>query len=158
MNCTKNFTRTQTAFLLALRMCIGWHFLYEGIVKVINPKWTSLAYLSDSQGWFATPFRAIASNQSLLDAVNLANEWGLILVGFGLVAGCFTRVAIAGAIGMLSLYYLSHPPFVGSEYILPREGSYLWIDKNLVEIAALAVLYVFPTWRTFGVDRFLFKK
>ena len=156
MNCTKTYTKAQTAFLLALRMSIGWHFLYEGIVKVINPKWTSLAYLSDSQGWFAAPFRSIASNRGLLDAVNLINEWGLILVGFGIIAGCFTRVALAGAMSMLVLYYLSHPPFVGSEYILPREGSYLWIDKNLVEIAALAVLYVFPTWHIFGLDKYIF--
>jgi thiosulfate dehydrogenase [quinone] large subunit len=139
-------------------MSIGWHFFYEGVVKVINPKWTSLAYLSDSQGWFSEPFRAIASNQNLLDTVNIINEWGLILVGFGLIAGCFTRFAIAGAIGMLTLYYLSHPPFVGSEYILPREGSYLWIDKNLVEIAALTVLYVFPTWHVFGLDRYIFNR
>lgn len=158
MNCTKTYTGLQTTFLLALRMSIGWHFLYEGIVKVINPKWTSLAYLSDSQGWFATAFRAIAADQTLLDTVNFINEWGLILVGVGLIAGCFTRLAIAGAISMLSLYYLSHPPFVGSEYILPREGSYLWIDKNLVEIAALAVLYVFPTWKIFGLDKYLCKK
>ena len=35
--------------LVTLRVLIGWHFLYEGISKVINPYWSSAAYLLDSK-------------------------------------------------------------------------------------------------------------
>ena len=38
---------------------------------------------------------------------------------------------------------------------MPFEGSYLWIDKNLVEFAALGLLMVFPTSRIIGFDRML---
>jgi thiosulfate dehydrogenase [quinone] large subunit len=150
-------TKSQTFWLVALRMAIGWHFLYEGIVKVLNPKWTSLGYLMDSQGWFASLFQSMASNASVLGVINFMNEWGLILIGLGLIAGCFARLASVGGILLLLLYYLSHPPFVGSEdlFMLPREGAYLWIDRNLIEIVALALLYVFPTSHLFGLDGYI---
>ncbi len=153
----ENYSKTQTFWLVALRMLIGWHFLYEGVVKILNPKWTSMAYLSDSQGWFASIFQSMANNQGVLNTVNFMNEWGLVLIGLGLILGCLTRVATIGGIVLLAFYYLSHPPFIGAEYMLPREGSYLWIDKNLIELAALAVMYVFPTSRVFGLDGYIFK-
>ena len=48
-------------------------------------------------------------------------------------------------IALLSFYYLSHPPFVGANYVLPNEGSYLYVNKTLIEIFSLAVVLVFPT-------------
>ena len=33
---TPDYTNTQLTALVILRILIGWHFLYEGIVKVIN--------------------------------------------------------------------------------------------------------------------------
>lgn len=152
-----SYSKLQTFWLVALRMVIGWHFLYEGIVKVLNPKWTSLGYLMDSQGWFASFFQSAANNESALSVINFLNEWGLVLIGLGLIAGCFTRFAAAGGILLLLLYYLSHPPFIGSEnfFMLPREGAYLWIDRNIIEITALALLCVFPTSRIFGLDGYI---
>jgi thiosulfate dehydrogenase [quinone] large subunit len=154
-----SYSKLQTFWLVALRMLIGWHFLYEGIVKILNPKWTSLGYLMDSQGWFASVFQSLASNENALAIVNYLNEWGLVLIGLGLIFGCFTYIASIGGILILCLYYFSHPPFIGSEdlFMMPREGSYLWIDRNLIEIAALAVLCVFPTSKIFGLDGYIFK-
>jgi thiosulfate dehydrogenase [quinone] large subunit len=40
---------------------------------------------------------------------------------------------------------------------MPFEGSYFWIDKNVIELAALGVLYVFPSARVIGIDRFLIR-
>ncbi|MCD8265478.1 MAG: hypothetical protein LUD02_16080 [Tannerellaceae bacterium] len=56
------------------------------------------------------------------------------------------------------MYYLSHPSFIGANYLMPFEGSYLWINKNLVELAALGVLLVYPTSHVLGLDRWLVKK
>jgi thiosulfate dehydrogenase [quinone] large subunit len=153
------YSKLQTFWLVALRMLTGWHFLYEGLAKVIHPKWTSLGYLMDSQGWFAPLFRSMAGNPNALETVNFLNEWGLVLVGLSLILGCLTRVGCVGGILLLSFYYLSHPPFIGSEnlFMLPREGSYMWIDRNLIEIAALGMLYVFPTSKIFGLDGCIFK-
>ncbi|MDR3184318.1 MAG: DoxX family membrane protein [Prevotellaceae bacterium] len=153
------YSKLQACCLVALRLLIGWHFLYEGLVKVMHPRWTSLGYLMDSQGWFAPLFHSMASRPNTLAAVNFLNEWGLVLIGLSLILGCLTRAGCVGGMLLLLFYYLSHPPFIGSEnlFILPREGAYLWIDRNVIEIAALALLYVFPTSNVFGLDGYILR-
>lgn len=153
-----NYSSSQTFWLVTLRILIGWHFLYEGLIKVFNAQWTSYGYLIDSKGWLSSFFLNMASNPQLLDFINIANKWGLVLIGLGLIAGCLTRIASVAGIVLLAFYYLSHPPFIGATYMMPSEGSYLWIDKNLIEIAALAVVLVFPTSYVFGLDKYLCKR
>ena len=151
------YTKFQTFWLVALRMLVGWHFLYEGLAKILNPKWTSMGYLIDAQGWFSSLFHAMANSQSLVTGIDLLNEWGLLLVGLGLITGCLTRIACIGGIALIGLYTLSHPHFIGVEYMMPFEGSYFLIDKNLVELGALAVLCVFPTSMIYGLDGIISK-
>ncbi len=68
--------------------------------------------------------------------------WGLTAIGLGLILGCFTRLAAASGLVVILLFYLCNPPFVGYFYSIPTEGSYLVVNKNLVEAAALAVVLV----------------
>ncbi|MCK4856067.1 MAG: DoxX subfamily, partial [Bacteroidales bacterium] len=57
---------------------------------------------------------------------------------------------------LLGFYYLSHPPFLNLEYVLPSEGSYLIVNKTLIEMISLWVLWLFPTGRIMGIDRIIF--
>lgn len=148
----------QATWLVLLRVAIGWHFLYEGLVKVFNPSWSPLGYLMDSKGIFAPLFTAMASNPTVLGAVDFLNQWGLVLIGLGLILGVFTRWATAAGMLLLVFYYLSHPPFPGLNYALPSEGSYFFIDKVFIEFLALGVLLRFPTGRIIGIDRLIFGK
>jgi len=84
--------------------------------------------------------------------------WGLLLIGLGLMLGLFTRLSVICGIVLLSFYFLSHPPLAGIQYIIPQEGSYLLVNKTLIEIIALCVLLVFPTGQIAGIDRFFRKK
>jgi thiosulfate dehydrogenase [quinone] large subunit len=153
----QGLTGTQQFFLVALRIAIGWHFLYEGLVKLFTSSWTSSGYLMDSKGFMAPLFKGIAGNPHLLNFVDHLNEWGLILIGAGLILGLFTRVsAIAGMI-LLALYYLSHPPLVIFNYALPSEGSYFIVDKIMIEFIALGVIYSFRTEWITGLDRLIFR-
>jgi len=152
------YSNLQLFWLVALRVLIGWHFLYEGLVKVINPNWSSAGYLMDSQGLLAGFFQSMATNQTVLSVVDFMNMWGLVAVGLGLILGCFSRIALSGGIVLLLFYYLSHPPFVGLKYGLPMEGSYLIVNKNLIEMAALIVLLLFPTSKIVGIDRLIFRR
>jgi len=140
-----DYTLGQTAFLVTLRTLIGWHFLYEGLVKLTNPDWSSASYLLDSKGFLSGFFHSLTYNPSVLQTVDFLNKWGLVLIGLGLILGLFTRLSIISGIVLLALYYLSHPPFPGLTFSVPAEGSYLIINKTLIELAALLVLYVFPT-------------
>jgi len=151
---SSSYSAAQTWALVILRVLIGWHLLYEGVVKLWNPGWSAGGYLMDSQGYFAKYFYKLASNPDLLAVADFLNIWGLIAVGLALVLGIFTRTALVGGIVLLGLYYLSHPPLIGVKYAMPSEGSYLFVNKNLIEIAAMAVLLVFPASREVGLYRF----
>lgn len=106
----------------------------------------------DSKGLFEGLFHKLAGN------ANALNVWGLILIGAGLIVGLFTRTAIISGMVLLAFYYLSHPAIIGVSYAIPSEGSYLWINKTLIELFALWVILLFPTWKSVGLDRFVFKK
>ena len=153
---TPNYSGTQLTFLTILRVLIGWHFLYEGLTKLINPDWSSFGFLMDSKWIFAGFFKALTYNQEVLHFIDFLNVWGLILIGLALILGILTRPAIISGIVLLGFYYLSHPPLIGITYAVPMEGKYLWVNKNLIELFALAVLYVFPSERITGIDRWLF--
>jgi thiosulfate dehydrogenase [quinone] large subunit len=143
----------QLATIVVLRVLIGWHFLYEGLSKLANPAWSAAGYLRQSRGPFAGLFRSLAADPSVLANVNFLNKWGLTLIGLGLIVGCFTRAAAASGILVVLLFYLCNPPFVGYYYSIPAEGSYLIVNKNLVEVAALAVVFTTGTGRVLGLDR-----
>jgi len=154
---SNSYSTAQLWALVLLRIAIGWHFLYEGLVKLMNPDWSSLGYLMDSRGLFQGMFHSMASNPGMLNVVDFMNTWGLLLIGAGLLVGLFSRVASIAGMLLLFFYYLSHPAIIGAAYAIPSEGSYLWINKNLIELLALWVLYLFPTGTIIGMDRLVSK-
>jgi thiosulfate dehydrogenase [quinone] large subunit len=52
---------------------------------------------------------------------------------------------------------MSHPALVSVNYAMPMEGTYLIVNKTLIEIFAMAVLFVFPSGHVAGLDRFVSK-
>ena len=154
----KPYTDFQTTALVVLRVLIGWHFLYEGLAKLGNPYWTSAGYLAESKWWFSGIFISMATHEPVLAVVDFINSWGLVVIGLGLMLGCLTRAATIAAIVLLALYYIAAPPFAGYTYAMPAEGSYLVVNKVLIELAAVVVLLAFPTGMLFGLDRLIFRK
>ena len=158
-----SLSRTHQTALVLLRTLIGWHFLYEGLVKLVWPAWTragaplgrfsSAGYLRSSTGPLADVFRGFA-DASWLPWLDLLMAWSLLLVGLGLMLGLFTQVACAGALALLALFYLSWLPTRGVSEP-GTEGNYLLVNKNLVEAAAVFVVLVFRTGRIAGLDLLL---
>ena len=148
----------QTGAMVALRLLIGWHFLYEGLSKLLNQYWTSAGYLAESQWLFKGLFVAIAASPAAVTVVDYLNVWGQILIGVGLMFGLFTRWSAVAGIVLLAFYYLAAPPFAGYTYPIPAEGSYLIVNKVLIELAALVVILAYPTEQTFGLDHFLLRR
>jgi uncharacterized membrane protein YphA (DoxX/SURF4 family) len=143
----------QEAFLVLLRMGIGWHLLYEGLVKLLNPAWTSAPFLAESRWLFSGAFHWTAAHPAVLSVVDFLNVWGLVLIGLALMLGAFSRFAAVSGIVLLSLYYVASPPLVGLPTNGTAEGSYLIVNKNLVEILALCVVAIFPARGFFGLER-----
>ncbi len=147
-----NNSKWQITFLVALRMLIGWHFLYEGIHKLLHPQWSSLGYLEEAQGILSGLAHWIISNANVLNTVDFLNTWGLTAIGLGLILGLFTRIASFAGATLLMLYYLMNPPFIGMDLSGPMEGNYLLINKTLIEAITLLLLAVFPAVQRFGLD------
>ena len=153
-----DYSNVQLFWLVSLRVLIGWHFLYEGLAKLINPNWSSVGYLLDSEGFLKEFYISLASNPTTLGVIDFLNVWGLILIGLGLILGLLTRLSTVAGVLLLALYYFSHPPCVGFKYALPMEGSYLIVNKILIEMVAMALLFVFPTGKRIGIDRLICRK
>ena len=109
-------SEAQLSWLVILRIFIGWHFLYKGLVKLLNPNWTAATYLMDSKGWFGPLFVRMAGNPGLMNVVDFLNEWALVLIGAGLLLGMFSRLSSIGGMILLLLYTLSHPALIGVNY------------------------------------------
>jgi thiosulfate dehydrogenase [quinone] large subunit len=137
--------------ITVLRVFVGWHFLYEGLAKLTSPSWSAAGYMRQARGPFADLFRS----PNLLANADLITMWGLTLVGLCLMLGLFTRLASLGGVAFLLLFYLCNPPFVGYFYSIPTEGSYLVVNKNLVELCALVVIFATGSGRFAGLDRIL---
>jgi len=117
--------------MLALRITLGWYFLYAGFSKIIAPAWSAEKYLTAATtfkgfyAWLATP--------TMLSITNFVNEWGLLLIGLCLVLGVFIKWAgPAGAIMMILYYFpVLTFPTVGHGYI---------VDEHLIYAAGLLLL------------------
>ena len=151
---TQKLTAVQGYTLILLRILIGWHFLYEGVIKAYNPSWTSKGYLLSAS--ILKPFFAWLASDSMVSTVDTLNIIGLIAVGASLLIGVKVRWGCIGGMLLLALYYLAHPPFPGLPQG-PAEGSYWVVNKNLIEMAALFVIYQFPLTTVFGFEQLFVK-
>ena len=132
--------RMRVAPLVLLRMLIGWHFLYEGWSKITDPSWTSAGYLKGSTGPLAGLFLAIGGNTNAVAVTDFLNMFGLTAIGLALMLGVAIRPAAWGGVALLSLYYLAYPPLFSPFGSVGAEGAYLLVNKNLVELFALAAI------------------
>lgn len=154
---TSQLTSPQQWGLIVLRIIIGWHLLYEGIVKLMDPAWSAESYLANTRGFLSGIFHAMASHPAVIDAVNFLNVWGLILIGLGLFLGFCARMSVYSGILLLFFYYIAYPPFHSYNFGVPQEGHYLLVDKTFIELVALTVLALFPGTLNIGLISLLKK-
>jgi thiosulfate dehydrogenase (quinone) large subunit len=155
-------TGFQQFCLVSLRTVVGWHFAYEGFYKLMLPgwsrdghplpAWTAAGYLKGASGPFAATFHSLAASPGIAHAVDIAVPLGLLLVGLSLMLGLLTEIGCAGAALFLAMFYLSQPPFSG----MPQagaEGTYLIVNKNLIELIAVLTITAFRTGAIAGLDQ-----
>ena len=151
----------QQVALIALRTVIGWHFLYEAYYKITSPawspagtplaRWTSAGYLRGASGPLAGLFQRMANAPGWLPWIDRSVKIGLLLIGLSLILGLFTKVGSWGALVFLSLFYLLYIPTMGVPQT-GNEGTYLIVNKTLIEAIAICVLLVFDTGAIAGLD------
>jgi len=132
-----------------IRAAIGWHFLYEGVIKLFAAEWSAASYLSNTYGFLSGFYQWLAVSPVRLGVVDFLNVWGLILIGLGLFIGLFSRWAsLAGAL-LLALYYFAYPPF--GITLLGGDGSTFIINQLFVEAAILVFLFCYKE-KGYGID------
>ncbi len=143
MEAAKGVHVNKTFVMTLLRMLVGWHFLYEGLYKLVQAGgWSAEGYLRTSQ-WFAAPvFHKIAATPWLLKTVDLMNMWGLTAIGLALILGLLVRPAAFFGLVLLLFYFVAQPPFLAPS----ADGHFLWIDRNVVEAAALLAVMLVPSY------------
>ena len=152
--------RAQSIALIVLRTLIGWHFLYEAYYKIVSPAWSpgggpltpwsSVGYLKGASGPLARVFQRLI-NAGATTWIDRSVKLALLLIGLSLLLGLFTRVGAVAALVFLSLFYLLYVPILG----VPQpnaEGTYLIVNKTLIEAIAVIVLLAFDTGRIAGLD------
>lgn len=137
-------------FITILRVAIGWHFLFEGISKIVQGNWTSSAFLLNTTGFFSGFYHLIASSSVLLMITDMLNMYGLLIIGTALFIGLYSRyAALAGAL-LLTLYYFAYPPF-GNPIMNASDGHLFMVDKLFIETAALLFLFFYRE-QGFSID------
>ena len=154
-------TARQQALLVVLRTLIGWHFLYEGYIKLIRPAWgpdgvpldpwSAAGYLRSATGPLAGAFHALAAS-SWIGTLDTVVPFALVAIGVALMLGLLTQLGCAGAMALLTLFYVSAVPTTGVQE-LRAEGAYLFVNKTLIELVAVAVIFSFKTGQVAGLDR-----
>ncbi len=134
----KNLHWKRTVITL-FRVAIGWHFLYEGLVKLWDGDWTAMGYLANATGPFASFYHELAASEAVMQIIDPLNVAALLLIGIALFLGLVIRFACLSGILLLMLYYLAYPPF-GGAFLAPTEGNFFIVNKNLIEVLALLVL------------------
>ena len=152
------YSKIQMFALVGLRLLIGCHFLYEGIVKLLNPNWSSVGYLMGAQGWFSGLFQSIGRSATMVGIADFVTIWAMIIIGLALTLGFLLRPASIVGMILLAMFYLAYPPFPGIESSAPVEGTYIIVNKNLIELFALMVVMAFPTARYYGIERFFVRQ
>ncbi len=140
----------QKVVLFVARLSMGWFFLYAGISKLLNPDFTSVGYimqtnyLVDLYSWFASP--------GILPVIDFLNVWGQIALGVALIIGLWTRFSSVVGIFLMVMYYIPVLNF-------PLAGAHGYIvDDHVLYMATFLVLYAFRAGTYWGLDGYLKKR
>ncbi len=136
-------SRSSKLFIILLRIEVGWYFLYQGIVAILDSKWTLLSYIKNP-GTFVGFYNTLAASSSLAYA-NYAIKGLLLVIGALLIIGAFVRIAgFLGVLIVLFFYFpLLHTPYVSSSYYI--------VDEHIIIALILLYLMAIRAGEFFGV-------
>lgn len=136
-------TKAQGITVTVLRVTLGWLFFYAGVTKILDASWTATGFLESAKtlGWFYS----FLAHPLLIGLVNVANEWGLTLIGLALIFGFWVRTsALLGAIMMVLYYFAANS--------LPLVSNGFLVDQHIIYAAALLVLRYLNAGLYSGLD------
>ena len=140
-------TKAMTVLLQLLRIVVGWHFLYEGVWKLMQGgQWSCLSYLDGAQGPLAAVFKWMGTQPWLVATGDYAVMGGLVLIGLSLITGVLARLAAFFAILLMAMFYTAQPPEPFATAMSGADGRFFLFERNAIEAMALLAIVVIPSW------------
>jgi uncharacterized membrane protein YphA (DoxX/SURF4 family) len=124
----------------AMRAQIGTPLLGEDRAKGYAPKTDEHTLWIFPKSW------------SMIEYIDWSTRWFLLVVGVLLMVGLFTRLSCFAAAGFLLLTILTQPSVPWIPAAPMNEGSYLFVNKNVIEMVALIALMTTRTGKWAGLD------
>jgi len=138
------------ALVAVLRIAIGWHFLYEGLWKLMQTDgWSCVSYLGAAQGPLAPVFKWMASQGWIVAMGDWSVMLGLVAIGLSLMSGVLSRIAALFGIALMAMFYCCQPPEPFAEAFSGADGRFFVIERNIIEALGLLLITVTPCWRGF---------
>ncbi len=94
----------------------------------------------------------VPKSWGMIDYLDWSTRWFLTAVGALLMVGLFTRFSCFAAAGFLLLTYLTHMPLPWLPTPPNQEGTYLFVNKNIIEMVALLALMTTRSGKWAGLD------
>jgi thiosulfate dehydrogenase [quinone] large subunit len=120
----------------------------KALRDVLTPEQKEMPMPPDSVKW---PIAAWGR----LEWADAMVTYGLLAVGVCLMIGLLTRTACLAGAGFLLLFYLAMPALPDWPPSPRLEGSYLYVNKTLIEMFALLALATTRSGRWLGLDALL---
>ena len=136
-----------------IRMTIGWHFLYEGLVKLMDPNWSAESFLTNTFGFTSDFYQWLAASPERMQLIDWLNIYGLIGIGLCLFLGIIVRWSSLAGIALLISYYFAYPPF-GISLLGNHDGSVFIVNKIFIEVAILTFICLYKE-KGYGIGAML---
>jgi thiosulfate dehydrogenase [quinone] large subunit len=131
-------------FVLALRLTIGFAFLYSGAEKVLEG-FAAGGYLGNVAATNGNPLEGLflwmSETPWFLDFVNVAVPWGEVLIGLGLMVGFLTRLAAFFGAFMMLLFYFGN-----------WDMAHGFINADFMYMLVFLAVAAFGAGRILGLD------
>lgn len=147
------YTLEATAWgLLAVRLVLGWVFLFAGIEKLgVDEGWTSAGFLSHMSP--DNPFQGVFDGLAGDAWVDFIVPWSQVAIGLALITGTLLRgAAFLGALQMIHFWAAS---LTGGLFDGLPIGYGWFISEHLVHAAGLFAIASLGAGRLLGVDGWL---
>lgn len=136
--------KVERALIFALRVSIGWVFLWAAIHHFGDDHYVA-GFLSHTKTFH--PVYGALAQSAWLPVVSFFVEYGHLLIGLSLISGLMVRASAPFAILMMLLYWTAHMDFPFIDNI-----NNLIIDEHLINALLLGYLVVRHAGHVWGLD------
>jgi thiosulfate dehydrogenase [quinone] large subunit len=132
-------------FVLALRLLMGWVFLYAGLTQVTSGTFGTSEFLEHTRTFH--PLYAPLTSPSIAPVLTFLVSYGHLLIGLSLVSGLFVRVSGPFGVLLMLTYWTAHMDF-------PYVESHVnfIIDYHIVYAVVIGYLVAADAGHAVGLD------